>query len=157
MFEKANNIYIFILILAIILLGLVMFSYHVADRDAAVRPGQVYRPESAANSPQKDDIIPEPSELASTSKTFRITAENFAFSIAEISVKQGDSVKIILESREGLHDLKIDELNIATRKIEAGEFDAIQFVADKIGRFEYYCGIGSHRQLGMKGTLIVAP
>ena len=30
-----------------------------------------------------------------------------------------------------------------------------EFTADKVGSFEYYCSVGSHRSMGMKGVLKV--
>jgi plastocyanin len=31
----------------------------------------------------------------------------------------------------------------------------IEFVANKKGKFEYYCSVGEHRAMGMKGNLVV--
>jgi len=90
-----------------------------------------------------------------TVKTFTVDAKNFSFSPASISVKKGDTVKIILKNTEGGHDLVIDEFSARTKIINSGEEDAIQFVADKTGSFEFYCSVMSHREMGMKGTLTV--
>jgi plastocyanin len=88
-------------------------------------------------------------------KTFTVTGKPFSFSPSEIKVKKGDMVKIIFKNTEGIHDWVIDEFNARTPKIQAGQSAEIQFVADKKGTFEYYCSVGSHRQQGMKGKLIV--
>ncbi len=90
-------------------------------------------------------------------KQFDITASNFAYNINEITVKKGDLVKIKLSIESGFHDFVIDEFNAKTKKIRNGEVDSVEFLVDKEGRFEYYCSIGSHRSMGMKGTLIVEP
>jgi plastocyanin len=90
-----------------------------------------------------------------TVKTFTVAAENFSFTLPEIKVKMGDTVKITLENKEGMHDWVIDEFNARTKLLKAGESDTIEFVANKVGSFEYYCSVGSHRQMGMKGNLIV--
>ncbi len=42
-----------------------------------------------------------------------------------------------------------------TIKLKAGEREAVEFLVDKAGVFEYYYFVGSHRQMGMKGDLIV--
>jgi plastocyanin len=55
----------------------------------------------------------------------------------------------------GTHDFKIDEFNVATNQIPAGSSEIVEFVADKSGSFEYYCSVGRHREMGMKGTLVV--
>ena len=49
----------------------------------------------------------------------------------------------------------IDEFGVRTKQITAGQTDEINFTADKVGTFEYYCSVGKHRALGMKGNLIV--
>jgi plastocyanin len=88
-------------------------------------------------------------------KEFSIDAVSFSFAPATITVNKGDTVKITLNNKQGRHDLKIDELNVATRQLNAGEIQTVTFVADQIGTFEYYCSVGSHRAMGMVGKLIV--
>lgn len=88
-------------------------------------------------------------------KTFTVKGSNFAYAPSEIKVKKGDKIKIIFENTGGFHDFVIDELNVKTAQIQAGKSETLEFTADKIGTFEYYCSVGSHRQMGMKGNLIV--
>lgn len=94
-------------------------------------------------------------EENSAAKVFAIEGVNFAFSQKEIRVKKGDTVRINFTSKDGFHNLVIDEFNAATDDVQTGGSTSVEFIADKTGSFEYYCSIGSHRQLGMKGTLIV--
>lgn len=98
---------------------------------------------------------PSPIVEAVNSKTFTVTGLDFSFDAKEIKVKKGDTVTIIFKNSEGIHDWKVDEFKAATKKIKSGEQDVITFVADKVGTFEYYCSVGQHRSLGMKGNLIV--
>lgn len=72
-----------------------------------------------------------------------------------ITVKKGDTVRIIMNSVDMTHDLVIDELNVRTPIKKAGESATVEFVADKAGSFEYYCSVGQHRANGMFGTLVV--
>lgn len=88
-------------------------------------------------------------------KVFTVTARNFAFSQKEIRVKKGDTVRINLTSVEGFHDWVLPEFEAATKQISAGNSSSVEFTASKTGTFEYYCSVGSHRQMGMIGTLIV--
>jgi plastocyanin len=88
-------------------------------------------------------------------KEFTITGKSFSFTPSAINVKKGDTVKITLVNTGGFHDLVIDEFNVATKRINNGESETIQFVADKTGTFEYYCSVGTHRQMGMVGALTV--
>jgi plastocyanin len=97
---------------------------------------------------------PAPSATASV-KEFTVTGSNFAFAPNAIKVKKGDKVRIIFKNADGFHDLKIDEFSVATSKIQGGAQEIVEFTADKAGAFEYYCSVGSHRQMGMKGTLVV--
>ena len=72
-----------------------------------------------------------------------------------MKLRKGDTVKIVFKNSGGMHDWVIDEFSAKTKRIAANQEDTIQFVADKAGTFEYYCSVGNHRQMGMKGNLIV--
>lgn len=88
-------------------------------------------------------------------KEFTVEGQPFSFAPNTITVKQGETVTIVFKNMKGMHDFKIDEFNVATKQIAQGESDTVQFVADKKGSFEYYCSVGNHREMGMKGTLTV--
>lgn len=88
-------------------------------------------------------------------KTFQIEASNFKYNLGEIRVKQGDKVKIVLNVREGFHDFVLDEFNVVIKSMQAGGVGEAEFVADNKGQFEYYCSVGTHRQMGMVGVLVV--
>lgn len=101
------------------------------------------------------DVDAGASVAAPAVKEFVVTGQNMSFSPASITVKKGDKVRIVFKNVQGFHDWKIDEFNAGTKKMEAGQQETIEFIADKTGSFEYYCSVGSHRAMGMKGTLIV--
>ncbi len=88
-------------------------------------------------------------------KEFTVTGQNFSFAPNTISVKKGDKVKITFKNANGNHDFRIDEFGVNSGIIKAGEQKTIEFTADKAGTFEYYCSVGTHRAMGMKGTLKV--
>lgn len=88
-------------------------------------------------------------------KDFTVIGTSFAFNPSKIEVNQGDKVKILFKDNDGFHDLKIEGYNVATERINSGQEQTITFTADKTGTFAYYCSVGSHREKGMKGTLIV--
>ena len=96
-------------------------------------------------------------ELDATASThlFTVTASNFAFAPAAMTVKKGDNVVITFKNGDGFHDFVIDGLNVRTAQIQDGAQETVTFVADKAGTFEYYCSVGQHRAMGMKGTLTV--
>lgn len=99
----------------------------------------------------------EPTVDASASAVKEIAVEGgmFYFKPNEIKVKKGEKVTITFNNTEGVHDFVIDEFNVKTEKIDAGAKTTVEFTPDKTGSFEFYCSVGSHRQMGMKGTLIV--
>lgn len=97
----------------------------------------------------------EGSVQAPSVKEFTVTGQNFSFSPASMTVKKGDTVKITFKNSGGMHDWKIDEFSAGTKVLQVGQQETIQFVADKAGTFEYYCSVGQHRAMGMKGSLIV--
>lgn len=100
--------------------------------------------------PVEPTVTPTP-----TVQIFEVAAKSFSFTPAEIRVKKGDTVRIVLSNTGGFHDWVLDEFSVRTPMIKDGETATVEFVADKTGSFEYYCSVGSHRQMGMKGMLIV--
>jgi plastocyanin len=109
-------------------------------------------------------VTPEPSAASvqgaetsqdNTVKTFTIAGGNYYFKPNEMKVKKGDTVKITFTNDGGVHDFVIDEFNVRSKGLKSGESTDVQFVADRTGTFEFYCSVGKHRQMGMKGNLIV--
>ena len=105
--------------------------------------------------------IPEESiteETSPVSKEFVVDSfydsQGMWFSLKEISVKKGDTIKIKVKNIKGTHDFVIDEYGINV-ETPLNEEVVVEFIADKTGTFEYYCSIGDHRAKGMKGNLIV--
>lgn len=88
-------------------------------------------------------------------KEFTVSGDNFSFKPSTITVKKGDKVKITFINSEGFHDWVVDEFGAATKQTQAPTTEVIEFIADKTGSFEYYCSVGSHRDMGMVGTLVV--
>ncbi|MFA6427678.1 MAG: cupredoxin domain-containing protein [Candidatus Magasanikbacteria bacterium] len=118
-----------------------------------------------SNTPNNGTVV-SPINNVSTSPTtstnsenaevsFTLDAKNFSFAPNRLEVKKGQRVSITIANGEGFHDLVIDEFNVRAPQIQTGQTATITFVADKAGEFEYYCSVGQHRQMGMKGTLVV--
>lgn len=76
------------------------------------------------------------------------------FSVKEIKVKKGDLVRVKVTNTKGTHDFVLDEFGV---KLETpvNEEVVAEFVADKVGSFEYYCSKPGHKARGQWGTLIV--
>jgi plastocyanin len=120
----------------------------VGDDGTMMEDGTITEEDSVTESNPK-------AEGGATTVTIDLTAKNFEFSEKEIRVKKGDTVKVTLKSNNGFHDWVVDGLDAKTDRINTGETTSITFTADKTGTFEYYCSVGSHRELGMVGKLIV--
>ncbi|MBI4175648.1 MAG: hypothetical protein HY518_00445 [Candidatus Aenigmarchaeota archaeon] len=76
------------------------------------------------------------------------------FSVKEIAVDRGDTVRIHVNATNGAHDFKIDEFGVYS-PTPTGQVTTIEFVAGESGEFVYYCNMPQHRQNGQWGTLKV--
>lgn len=94
-------------------------------------------------------------ETTAPVKKFTVTGKNFSFTPNMITVKKGDKVKITFKNTQGFHDFVIDGYRAATIQFAAPGEEILEFTADKAGSFEYYCSVGTHRMMGMKGILKV--
>lgn len=77
------------------------------------------------------------------------------YSLKEITVNKGDLVRIKITVTKGMHDFKIDEFNVYVDTKEPNKEYVVEFTADKVGEFIYYCTKPGHRQNGHWGTLKV--
>ena len=112
-------------------------------------------PSTQTTPPANTIIESDQSMMTGEVKTFTVSGSNFAFSPKEIKVKKGDKIKVIFKNTGGTHDWVLDEFSVRTAQIKDGESAEVSFIADKAGTFEFYCSVGSHRAMGMKGSLIV--
>ncbi len=76
------------------------------------------------------------------------------FSLNEIKVKKGDKVKIYITNTSGTHNFVIDKYNINVETPEKAT-TLVEFTADKVGSYEFYCSKFNHRSLGQRGILTV--
>ncbi|MDO8515973.1 MAG: cupredoxin domain-containing protein [bacterium] len=124
--------------------------------EPALAPEPAPAPAPALEPTPAPEPIPAPApQAAVTVKEFTVTGQNYSFSPSTLVVKKGDTVKITFKNVNGMHDFRIDEFRVATQKIQGGAEETVQFVADKVGAFQYYCSVGQHRANGMWGTLTV--
>ncbi|AXI10195.1 cytochrome C oxidase subunit II [Oceanobacillus sp. 143] len=81
-----------------------------------------------------------------------IHATNFEFDQDEISVNKGDRVKLTLVSDSGTHGIEVEGYDVTLL-----DGETIEFVADEVGTFEFYCnilcGVGHD---SMAGNLVVS-
>ena len=102
--------------------------------------------EGAPSSSGEEDIV-----------TINMEAGSFYYSVKEIRVKEGQKVRIVMTSKDMMHDLRIDELEVKSDVVKAGDTSTVEFLANKKGVFEYYCSIGNgyHRKMGQVGKITI--
>jgi nitrite reductase (NO-forming) len=134
-------------VVVIVVLLLVAGGYFLSKRPAPANNNETTAPVATD----------ETSAVAPTGevKEFTVNGANFKFDPAEITVKQGDTVKITFKSMDMMHDFVLDDFNARTDILKSGSEETVEFVADKAGTFEYFCSVADHRQKGMIGSLIV--
>ena len=104
-----------------------------------------------------ENPVPAVSEVAMMTEenTFTLEAGSFYYKPSVITVKKGETVKIVLNSVDMMHDFVIDELDVRTEIIKSGESGEVTFTPTVAGEFEFYCSVEDHRDKGAVGTLIV--
>lgn len=96
-----------------------------------------------------------PPVTAPTVKTITVVAKRWSFEPAVITVKKGDRVRMLIESRDVTHGIKIPDFNI-NQNLVAGETTVVEFTADKAGSFGFFCSVFCGQGHGsMRGTLVV--
>ena len=89
-------------------------------------------------------------------KNVEVTASQFQFDPATITVAEGDRVRLRLHSLDRPHAFAIKAFRVKALIPRTGETITVEFVADRAGSFDFtcaeYCGTGHAR---MKGRLVV--
>ena len=137
-----NNLIISVIVLALIG-GAVYFSLNKSQ--PAVTPAATTTVSPSAAVTQESGAVNE----------IVVEGSPFKFVPDTITVKKGEKTRIIFKNISGMHDFNVDELGIKTKIINTGEEDFAEFTPTEAGTYEFYCSVGNHRQMGMKGTLIV--
>jgi heme/copper-type cytochrome/quinol oxidase subunit 2 len=83
--------------------------------------------------------LPVPA-AAPQERSFRIDAQQFAYSPSELAVNPGDSVTIQLVSTDVVHGLYIDGYDLAV-EADPGQTATLTFIADKLGSFRFRCNV----------------
>jgi cytochrome c oxidase subunit 2 len=73
-------------------------------------------------------------------RRIEVSAKRFAYSPAEITVKKGEPVVLVLTSEDVTHGLKFKELNL-NAKIAKGKPAEVAFTPDKTGDFVGHCSV----------------
>jgi len=97
----------------------------------------------------------ESKETAKTVVRYNVEASQWAFKPGTITVKKGSHVILTITSKDVDHGFGIAAYGI-NQKLPAGRSVDVEFDADKVGEFPFYCTVycGSGHS-GMKGMLKV--
>jgi cytochrome c oxidase subunit 2 len=128
-----------------VFVSLTLFKDSVAAAGTALLLG------AAAMSNQQDPAA------ASAPKTIEVVAKRFGFEPARIEVTEGERIKLVVKSGDGVHGVEIKKFKVNKKIPRGGEPVTIEFVAAAAGEFPIlcseYCGDGHE---DMKGMLVVA-
>jgi cytochrome c oxidase subunit II len=119
----------------------------LANRNTSVAPTQDNE-EGATG----QNVTPQSSGMV---KEITMTATSFEFDPPSITVKQGESVRLKIQSLDVTHGFAIPEFNVNSH-LKAGEETVVEFTPDKKGTYTFYCSVFcGHGHQDMKGTLVV--
>jgi cytochrome c oxidase subunit 2 len=76
----------------------------------------------------------------SAPRTIEITAKRFSYDPAEIILKKGQPVVLVLKSADVAHGLRIRDLDVNI-KVKAGGTAQAQFTPEKTGDFTGHCSV----------------
>ncbi len=159
--NNAKNTSPFMVVGVIALVGLIGFGVLLSKRNnengsqpsEALQKNDQASSASAQTSPTVAGV--EDATIPSDVRTVEIEAGSFYYKPAQLRVKKGEKIKLILKSVDMMHDFNIDELGLKIPITKSGSTATVEFTADKSGTFEYYCSVGQHRLKGQVGKLIV--
>jgi len=102
-----------------------------------------------------EEVAPSGAMMKEEAREIIVTGSNYKFNPATITVKKGETIKLVFKNSGGMHDFFIDELGVKTKVVPTNGEDTVQFTASKVGTFDYYCSVGTHRAMGMVGKITV--
>jgi plastocyanin len=161
---QKTNVFLFLVVVILAVSNIYLWTTKNTSQKIVETKGQVEKPNPMMaqipvdlTNEQKTELKTGSDNHSPATLTFHVTGGSFYFTPNEISVKQGDKVKIIFTNVLGTHNLIFDDLGISTKIIKEGESDTIEFTAEKKGTYEFYCGVGNgyHRMKGQIGVLLV--
>jgi cytochrome c oxidase subunit 2 len=73
-------------------------------------------------------------------RRIEVTAKRFAFNPAEITLKRGEPVVLVLKSADVAHGIRFKEIGIET-KVGKGQTTELAFTPEKAGTFVGHCSV----------------
>ncbi len=99
---------------------------------------------------------PQDPATASAPRVVEVTAKRFTFQPSKVEVKEGERIRLVVKSADGVHGLQIKKFKVNKLIPRGGEAVNIDFVASAPGTFEILCSeeCGDGHE-SMVGTLVV--
>jgi cytochrome c oxidase subunit 2 len=90
-------------------------------------------------------------------RTIDVVARRFTFEPATIDVMEGERVRLVVTSGDGVHGVEIKKFRVNKEIPRGGDPVVIEFTANEAGRFPIICSAFCGDGHGdMKGMLVVA-
>ena len=87
-----------------------------------------------------------------------LTATDFRFNPSDQTVKSGDVTFTMKNDGQTTHSLEIEDVNGQDQELE-GDISPGQSGTLKVnlppGKYEFYCPVGNHKEMGMEGEITV--
>lgn len=93
-----------------------------------------------------------PTAQGTSSAKYTVTMTDFKFKFSPARVTAGTHAIAVVNRGEATHDLKL--AGKKTKLLNPGQRATLRVTLKK-GRYPFLCTVPGHRQLGMKGTLVV--
>lgn len=137
----------------LLILGLVLVSVSLA----ACRPVASTPQSPNSGTASETPVSMDGDDIADNEEITEIVLEagSFYYKPNEIKVKQGQKVRIVMTSKDMIHDFNIEGLGVTIPVTPSGQTNSVEFIADQKGSFTFYCSFPGHRAGGQTGTLIV--
>lgn len=128
----------------------------MVDNKTSNSPTIVLNDETTSEMPAEGSQTDETQEvMADEAGVVAVEGGSFYFKPNLIKAKVGVPVTIKFTSVGGMpHDFVVDEFNVKTEQIANDNLE-FEFTPTSAGTFEFYCSVGNHRKMGMKGSLVV--
>jgi len=98
----------------------------------------------------------KPSAEAITGTKVYVTAKEFSFDPATLTIKAGESSSIVMKNAGSIeHDLSLSGAGFKL-VVPANNSREKVLKIDKPGTYEFYCSVAGHKDAGMKGQLTVS-
>ncbi len=89
-------------------------------------------------------------------KSFDVVAKRFAFEPATLEVQQGDRVRIVITSADGVHGIGIRKFKVNSLIPRGGKPVTVDFTASEAGTFPIVCSEAcGDGHATMRGSLVV--